>query len=113
MKKKKQNKRQKHQYSEHIQELLHSDDKEMRQVGLTLLGFNGDNYSECLHLFEKYSVHVYENMMLFSSSERIRIFEVHKKVPPTYSMWSDMHYYPPKDIAHENDFKNRKKFYSR
>ena len=39
-------------------------------------------------------------------------YEVFKKYPPTYSMWGDMHYYS-KDIAHENDFKNRKKFHSR
>jgi hypothetical protein len=102
-------KKQKHQYSEHIQELLYSDDQEMRQLGLTLLGFNGDNYQECLHLFEKYSVHVYEGIMSFVNSERT--FEVHKKTPPTYSMWADVDYH--KDIAHENDFKNRKKFHSR
>ena len=109
MKKKKQHKREKHQYSEHIQELLYSDDTEMRQVGLTLLGFNGDNYQECLHLFERYSITVHEGAMLYSNREKV--FEVYKKSPPTYSMWADVDYH--KDIAHENDFKNRKKFHSR
>lgn len=112
MKKKKQHKQQKHQYSEHIQELLYSDDQEMRQLGLTLLGFNGDNYQECLHLFERYSISVRPKPLSYGNFEQKEEFEVFKKYPPTYSMWGDISYYP-KDIAHENDFKNRKKFHSR
>lgn len=110
MKKKKQNKQQKHQYSKHIQELLHSDDQEIRQVGLTLLGFNGDNYQECLHLFDKYNVSVRPKPLLYSDSDKKEEFLVFKKNSAYF--WLNN---PPSpiDIAHENDFKNRKKFYSR
>jgi hypothetical protein len=112
-KSKKKDGRKKHVYDLKIQELLHSDDKEMNQLGLTLLGFTGDNYNECFHLFEKYDVRV----VLSPKTKSLLILDeeheyvVYRKLPNLMT-WGN---YEPssKDLAHENDFKYRKKFSTR
>lgn len=111
-KSKKKDGRKKHVYDPKIQQLLHSDDKEMNQLGLALLGFTEDNYDECLHLFEKYDVRV----VLTSKGRSLVLDEgyeylVYKKLP---NMMTWGNYEPSsKDLAHENDFKFRKKFAGR
>lgn len=109
-KSKKKDGKKKHVYDPKIQELLHSDDKEMNQLGLTLLGFTEDNYNECLHLFEKYNVSVVSTPKGFRSYEGYE-YVVLKKLPDMMT-WGN---YTPssKDLAHENDFKFRKKFAGR
>ena len=105
-KSKKKDGKKKHVYDPKIQELLHSDDKEMRRLGLTLLGFTEDNYNECLHLFEKYNVSV-----LLPRLNEEYDYIVLKKLP---NMMTWGNYTPSsKDLAHENDFKFRKKFAGR
>lgn len=105
-KSKKKDGKKKHVYDPKIQELLHSDDKEMNQLGLTLLGFTEDNYNECLHLFEKYNVSV----LLSPLNEEYEYIVLKKLL--TVRGWGN---YEPssKDLAHENDFKFRKKFAGR
>ena len=82
----------------------------MNQLGLTLLGFTEDNYNECLHLFEKYNVSVVSTPKGFRSYEGYE-YVVLKKLPDMMT-WGN---YTPssKDLAHENDFKFRKKFAGR
>ena len=109
-KSKKKDGKKKHVYDPKIQELLHSDDKEMNQLGLTLLGFTEDNYNECLHLFEKYNVSV------VSTPKGVRSYEGHEYM--VYKKLTNMmtwgNYTTPSiDLAHENDFKFRKKFAGR
>ena len=112
-KSKKKDGKKKHVYDPKIQELLHSDDKEMNQLGLTLLGFTEDNYNECLHLFEKYDVSVVlrpktSNLLI---SDELYEYEVYRKLP---NMMTWGNYAPSSiDLAHENDFKFRKKFAGR
>ena len=111
-KSKKKDGKKKHVYDPKIQELLHSDDKEMNQLGLALLGFTEDNYHECLHLFEKYNVSVVlipvgRSLALDKDYEYV----VYKKLT---NMMTWGNYEPSsKDLAHENDFKFRKKFAGR
>jgi len=77
----------------------------MNQLGLTLLGFTEDNYNECLHLFEKYDVSV----LLSPLNEEYEYVVLKKLITPPW-----VNYTPPsKDLAHENDFKFRKKFAGR
>lgn len=111
-KSKKKDGRKKHVYDPKIQQLLHSDDKEMNQLGLALLGFTEDNYDECLHLFEKYDVRVVltpktKNLLILDEEHE---YIVYRKLSNT--TW--INYEPSsKDLAHENDFKFRKKFAGR
>lgn len=106
---KRKNGKTKHVYDPKIHEMLHSDDAEIRQLGLNLLGFTGDNYQECLHLFDKYSVKVRRTLETYTSKETDK-WEVFRKLPDDSSFWSN---YIPQRIVDEEDYKYRKRFHSR